>query len=230
MLNRNFVVVMVCLIGIFTSSVLYSQETSIKNAFDFYANEKLKNSYNDLFFLTRKSLEKKVVGNPYLKDWEKAFLIDKDSNVFSVRARYRIFDDEFQILVNNEPKALYPNLIKGITFENQAFVALKRKTEDGLIYSYFELLVEGELTLLKRIIPLTKNKKDYVMITGQSSEYYYQQGNEIAYKLPNANAELKEFFISRKGNYMATYIEEQSSDLSKSSSLISLFQYYNLKN
>lgn len=227
MFKQSLIVVSVILISCAFSTQMLSQTSSIKNAFDIYAQKNLKNNYNDLFFLTRNSLDKPVIGDPYLDDWKKAFLIDKDSNVFTVKARYRIFDDEFQILVNGETKAVYPNLIKGIVFEDKAFVALERETEDGLIYSFFELMVEGEINLLKQYNLFTKNKKGNIIITGSSSKFYYQQEDELAYKLPNSSSKLEEFLVSRKGDDIKRFIKSQSLDFSSESDLIKMFNYCN---
>lgn len=157
-----------------------AQDSShILNAFPKFAKLAPSPNTNQLFFITRNSIDKKVVGSPYLFDWKEAFLVSNEDEIFSVRARYRVFDDEFQIMLNGKVKAVYPQMVKGIIFKDRAFIPSKFEVNDRIAYSFFELLSEGNICLLKRYGMSVKNTKDdFLKVNSNKSDFYYKYNNE----------------------------------------------------
>ena len=215
------------------SSVTAQNNTNILKAFPKFAKLSTSTNTTQLFFITRNSVDKKVVGNPYLSDWREAFLVSNEDEVFNVRARYRVFDDEFQIMLNGKVKAVYPQMVKGIIFKDQAFVPAKFEVNDRVAYSFFELKSEGAISLLKRHGMLVKSTKDgFLKINDQTDDLYYivdeddSSKSSVAERLSTKQKDV----LKALGQYkqeVQTYASNNAVSYSKEEDIKKLFDYYN---
>lgn len=211
---------------LFSCAQLTAQNTSIKNAFDFYAKKGLRSDYNTLYFLSRSATIKNTLGNPYLNNWEDAFLLQKEGQALGVKARYSILDDELLIKLNDEAKVVYPHLIKGVIFKERTLVAVPYIREDGKQYGFFELLSEGKYNLLKGYELVTKQKKNAIKIIERKSSLFYQFSNSTVYPLPTNVNELMDFFIEKE-QAVKTFIKSEALDMQSEKDMTRLFNYYN---
>ena len=203
-------------------------EMQFLNAFQKLSTYTSLNNKNQLLFLSRNSLEKKVEGNAFWNDWEPAFIISQKNEVFFVTARYRIIDDEVQIKENEKIKALYPNLVQGIVFEKKALAVATIEAEDGgLCYGFYQLLSEGEVSLLKKVTLEQKTGNDDVVKIGKTvTKLYVKKGNEPAKVLPN-NLDSLLRLMSKYQQLVKPFIEEEHLSLSEETDLIKIFDFYN---
>lgn len=205
---------------------LETQKTPpLKASFAYYSEIGTNSSEQELFFLVRNSINKELVGNPFLNDWEEAFVITKDGKVFKVQSRYRVFDDEFQIKVGNQIKAIYPEAVEGIVFKERVFVVRNCKYPEGLKLCFLELLSEGSINLLKRHTLLTKSKKDLIRIIGSKTELFYAM-DDVAYLLSNNRSKVMDLFLLKEKEINRFSITHNI-NTKKESDLIQIFDYYN---
>lgn len=230
MMRLSFLVVL--FIASFAINKVSAQDSAdILNTFPRLAKLEISNN-NQLFFMTRNSIEKKVIGNPYLFDWAEAFLVSNEGEVFSVRARYRSIDDEFQVMLNGKVKALYPQSIKGIIFKDRAFVPAKFEVNSRTALSFFELMSEGRTWLLKRHGMSTKNTKDgFMKINEQTSKLYYLLKDEhsamqYAEVLPTKQKNVLQALGEYKDE-IESYASSNSINYTNARDIKKLFDYYN---
>lgn len=197
----------------------------LKASFAYYSEIGTNSSEQELFFLVRNSIDKELVGNPFLNDWEEAFAITKEGKVFKVQSRYRVFDDEFQIKVGNQIKAIYPEAVEGIVFKDRVFVARDCKYPEGVKLCFLELLSEGSINLLKRHMLVTKSKKDLTRVTGSKTELFYATDNDVAYLLSNNRNKVMDLFLLKEKE-ISRFATKHKTTM-KQSDMIQLFDYYN---
>lgn len=210
------------------SSLQGQHEMQFLNAFQKLSTYINPGNKNQLLFLSRNSLEKKAEGNVFWNDWEPAFVISKKNEVFFVTARYRIIDDEVQIKENEKIKALYPNLVQGIVFEKKALAVATIEAEDGgLCYGFYQLLSEGDLSLMKKITLEQKPGNNEVVKIGKTiTKLYVKKGHESAEILTN-NLDQLLALMSKHQQTVKTFIEEERLSLSEEADLIRIFDFYN---
>lgn len=148
---------------------------SLLNVFYHRLNFASANSSAESYFLYRQSLSKRFIGNPYLESkWQNGLLISKEGKTYEIRGRYRIFDDEVQILQGRNIKALYPHSLQGILLGSSVFISAKWETPSGIDYSFFELIVDGEVKLLKKYkLEVKETKDNFLRIKNRTEEYFY---------------------------------------------------------
>ena len=75
-------------------------------------------------YLTTTRKPKLVEGSLYLNEkWSESFLLTLTDQVIPVPARYRVYDDEIQILFDGKEMKLFPDSIKAIKIGDQVFSA-----------------------------------------------------------------------------------------------------------
>ncbi len=231
-MRLSFTVLCFCVFAML--GVTKAQNSSnILNAFPKFAQLATSTNTTELFFITRNSVDKKTVGNPYLFDWREAFLVSNEDEVFNVRARYRVFDDEFQIMMNGKVKAIYPQMVKGIIFKDQAFVPAKFEVNDRVAYSFFELLSEGDVLLLKRYGMEVKGTKDgFLKMSNKVSNLYYKytdEENAISDKAEELSLKSKNV-LQALGEYkeeIQQFANTSGLEYSKQADVRKIFDYYN---
>ncbi|NJL75995.1 MAG: hypothetical protein HC892_14220 [Saprospiraceae bacterium] len=203
-------------------------EIQFLNGFKQLAAWSKENNQTQLLFLSRNSLEKKVNGNAFWNDWEPAFLVSQKGEVFAVTARHRLLDDELQIQEQDKIKAIYPNLIKGIAFEDKALMVATTQGDDGgLYYGYYQLLSEGKICLLKKITLEQKvNHRETVQIGKKTIKFYVKQANDDLAPFSCTMNQLLQIMVNHK-EAVKTFIEQNSLSVSKEDDLKMVFDFYN---
>ncbi|NJK84361.1 MAG: hypothetical protein HC912_11830 [Saprospiraceae bacterium] len=119
-------------------------------------------------------MNKRFIGNPYLEsNWQNGLLISQKGNTYEIKGRYRIFDDEIQIVQDGVVKALYPHSLQGVLLGSRIFISSKWEAPSGIDYSFFELLVDGEVKLLKKYQLDVRETKDNFLKIKDKTEVYF---------------------------------------------------------
>ncbi len=228
MMLYRIIIFLACVPVLMAGYAVQAQEKNLplKASFTYYTSVGTNSSEQDLLFIVRNSLDKELLGHPFLNNWEEAFVLTKAGKVFKVQSRYRIFDDEFQIKVGNEIKAIYPEAVEGIVFKDRVFVAINCKYPEGIKLCFLELLSEGNINLLKRNRLVTKSKKGLVKITGSKTELLYAMDKDVAYLLPTSSSKITDLLLLKKKE-MEQFAAKNNLKTTKESDLIQLFDYYN---
>ncbi|HQU57986.1 MAG: hypothetical protein KDD02_08835 [Phaeodactylibacter sp.] len=188
-------------------------------------------------YISRGSAAKKVEGNLFLNEqWQEARVLTPGNEVIVTKGRYRIFDDEMQVLnAENEVLALYPAKVRAIAIGEQVFIPLQFRSPEGKnTVGFFQLLVEGEMDLLlRRNMELVKSDYNPALNIGdrndhleiQETYYYrYQDGNPQLLRQSKSGV-LKA--LGRRKKAVASFAKENQLGARKQEDLIALFQFYN---
>lgn len=196
---------------------------SLLNVFYHRLNLTSTSNTTDILFLYRESLDKKFVGSPYLnKDWKNGLVISKDGSSYAVKGRYRIFNDELQILENGKVKALYPHLLQGVILGKKAFIPAKIATPSGVNYAFFEILVDGDIKLLKQYeIEVKESKDGFLKVKSKEHNYYYLKEDNLAKPLILKKDEIMEMMPLK---YEKVLDIAKKTDDRNENSLVQLFE------
>ncbi|MFK7773044.1 MAG: hypothetical protein AB8F94_12935 [Saprospiraceae bacterium] len=181
-----------------------------------------KNS-NKLYFLVAESFPLKEKGRIFLtNDFIKSTIIDFEKEEFEVELRYRFADDEMQIMHQEKIKAIVPQKIKKLIFKvdgkEQVFVPMEYSNKKNINLGYFELLVDGEMKLLKQFQRKGKEKIRTVL--------FFQNKNEPAKTFKVKNSSILKF-MSKHKNSVSRFIVKNKIDVKKENDLKKVFEYYN---
>lgn len=188
---------------------------------------------------------KKVEGNFYLdKKWNLAsILLYKDQQVLeNYRVRYNINANQFELL---EPETLQVTTLQGLRVQNIVWMDSSYKVpryfvngmdfrdEGAPILGFFEVLVEGELPLMRRTLAVFKESNyNVALMVGNRNDqivkrnvYYFLRGKDM-FEVPKKR---KEFFLifGDKAAEMEAFAEENQIDLKVAGSIFQVFTYYN---
>lgn len=202
------------------------QQIKILNAFQHYKIQ-ASNDYSKLLFLVHDNIISPLAEKTYFNDWENAFLVVNEQEIYSIKARYHIFDDTFYMLLNGQKKAIYPHLIQGIVFRNRVFVSRKEMLDSGLKDGYYEVLSDGEKKLLKKYIYNYKvDRKGNIKLGNQKELIYTQHSQGLVREVDLAPNVFFDIFGENQVS-IRTYAKENNLNLSKVNDLKNLFDYYN---
>ncbi len=188
---------------------------------------------------------KKVEGNFYLdKKWNlSSILLYRDQQVLEgYRTRYNINSNTFELL---EPQTLQVTTLQGLRVQNIVWMDSSYKVpryfvngmdfrdEGAPILGFFEVLVEGELPLMRRTLAIFKesNYNTALMVGNRNDQivkrnvYYYLRGKDL-YEVPKKR---KEFFalFGGKAIQMETFVEENEINLKAPGSIFQVFTHFN---
>ena len=188
---------------------------------------------------------KKVEGNFYLdKKWNLAsILLYKDQQVLeNYRVRYNINANQFELL---EPETLQVTTLQGLRVQNIVWMDSSYKVpryfvngmdfrdEGAPILGFFEVLVEGELPLMRRTLAVFKesNYNTALMVGNRNDQivkrnvYFFLRGKDL-YEVPKKR---KEFFLifGEKAAQMEAFVEQNEIDLKAAGSIFQVFTYFN---
>ena len=180
-----------------------------------------------------------VEGSQFLsEDWEEGVLLITEGMSFRIKGRYDIYNDEFLIQTEKGAKLLLPEKTKAITLKNRLFAPygyLKKNKKFG--YSFFELLSEGEITLLlKREIYLKKSNPHPVLghtlnknVEIQTKAVFFTiKKGDIAKRMKKSKKEVLSILRKRR-SAVNKFINEHKLKVRKEADLIAIFDFYNKK-
>ncbi|GAA0879609.1 hypothetical protein GCM10009119_25770 [Algoriphagus jejuensis] len=188
---------------------------------------------------------KKVEGNFYLDNqWNVAsILLYREQTVLEgFRVRYNINSNMFELM---EPEKQLVSVMPGLRIQNivwmdsaynvpRYFVNGMDFKEDGVpISGFFEVIVEGELPLMRRTIAVFKesNYNTALMVGNRNDQiikrnvYYYLRGKDL-FEVPKRRKKLFPIF-DEKAEEMKAFAHENEIDLKETGAIFQLFTYYN---
>ncbi|WP_111669870.1 carboxypeptidase-like regulatory domain-containing protein [Algoriphagus litoralis] len=188
---------------------------------------------------------KKLEGNFYLDNkWNVAsILLYREQTVLEgFRVRYNINSNLFELM---EPENNLVTTMPGLRIQNIVWMdssykvpryfvnGMDFKEEGTPISGFFEVLVEGELPLMRRTLAIFKesNYNTALMVGNRNDQiikrnvYYYLKGKDLI-AVPKKRKELYLIF-GDKAAEMQEFVEENEMDLKKNGSIFQLFTYYN---
>ena len=189
---------------------------------------------------------KQLLGNYYLDTkWNKStIMLYKNEEILTDQwLRYNIASNQFEIY---SPENNQVRTIPGLRVQNLVWVDSLHKVprffingmdlkENGTpISGFFEVLVDGEISLVRRTIATVKksNYNTALMIGNKDDEikkrdsYYYIQDGQVI-EVPRKQKKLLMLFEEDKQEEVAQYIDENNPNLKEVSGLYKVFSYYN---
>lgn len=188
----------------------------------------------------------RVIGNAYLNpDWNRTtfLLYDEDKMIEGYPARYEIDQDQFEIQVGAGIKLLNGKSVRSfvwvdsLTRSPHYFVNAKDfKNENNIpLTGFFEVLTEGDLTLLSRTDLVVKkpNYNDKLDVGSRDerilkkTKFYFTEGGKIK-ELATTRKKLLPVF----GEYataMEEFIRKNELSLNEPDHLKAIFENYNAK-
>jgi len=189
---------------------------------------------------------KQLLGNYYLDTkWNRSTLmLYKNDEILSDQwVRYNIASNQFEILTPEDDRV---KTIPGLRVQNLVWVdslhrvpryfinGMDLKEKGAPISGFYEVLVDGELSLLRRTIATVKksNYNTALMIGNKDDEikkrdsYYYIQGDEVI-EVPRSQKKLMKLFEEDKQKEVAQFIDDNDPNLKNVSGLYKVFSYYN---
>lgn len=188
---------------------------------------------------------KKLEGNFYLDNkWNVAsILLYREQTVLEgFRVRYNINSNMFELM---EPEKNLVTTMPGLRIQNIVWMDSAYKVpryfvngmdfkEDGVpISGFFEVLIEGDLPLMRRTKAIFKesNYNTALMVGNRNDQiikrnvYYYLKGKDLI-EVPKKRKELYQIF-GEKAAEIEAFVEENEMDLKKNGSIFQVFTYYN---
>ncbi|MEN0048890.1 MAG: hypothetical protein AAF806_17635 [Bacteroidota bacterium] len=213
------------LIGL-NSNVNAQQQINLLNAFQHYKIQ-ASDDYSKLLFLIHEDQKQSLLEEAYLNKWEEAFLVVNEQEIYSIKARYHIFNDAFYVLFKGKSKVIYPHLIQGIVFKDRVFVSRKEMLDSGLKDGYYEVLSSGKKELLQKYSYRYKlNAKGNVKLGARQKDIYIQNSQGLVYKIDLTPKQIFDTFGENQ-SLARTYAKKNGLTLSKVADLKNLFEYYN---
>ena len=168
--TASFLLGLVTIISLNAQLANFNDETSKTN---------LSKDTNKLHFLVKESFPLKTKGEIFLfEDWKEGIITDFQDERFKIPLRYRIANEEIQVEHNNKIKALQVPPIKIVEVNNRIFIASKFVMNEENFMSFFEVISDGKIQLLKKYEAIEK-KGMYSTI----SILYSKKGNNPAEKV-----------------------------------------------
>jgi hypothetical protein len=187
----------------------------------------------------------KIEGNNYLdKKWNTAsLLLYRDQKVLEgYRVRYNIVANQFELM---EPESNNVSVMMGMRIQNLVWVDSAYKVpryfvngmdfldEGSPISGFFEVLVDGELPLMRRTLAIFKesNYNTALMVGNRNHQiikrntYYYLKGKNVI-EVPTNRKKLLALF-GKKAESMEEFINGYSLPTREPGSLFQIFTHFN---
>jgi hypothetical protein len=188
---------------------------------------------------------KRLLGNYYLDPkWNKATLmLYKEDKIIPDRlVRYNIASNQFEVIA---PGADEVTTIPGLRVQNLVWIdsvhqvpryfvnGMDYKEEGVPVSGFYEVLVDGELPLVRRTVASVKrsNYNTALMVGNKNDEikkkniYYYVVDGEVM-EVPRKRKQLIKVFED-KADEVQRFMEESQVNLKDNSGLYMVFSYYN---
>ena len=153
-------------------------------------------------------------------NWETAILLSSIKDNFTVQGRYHKMTDEIQIKLGKQIMSLYPQKVQAIALGDKVYIPSEYNFKERRCLGYFELLSEGEMTLLFRQEP------SYNMTKNQLCYYYKSKNDVLARALKPESKRFEQVFKEHK-NRISIFIKNHKLNPKKRRDLIKIFDYYN---
>lgn len=170
--------------------------------------KKVQKNLNNLYFLVMESFPLEQKGKIYFSEnFMESTLISFSDEQFNVEMRYRIADDEMQIMHQEKIKAIVPQKVKQLIFKNkekeQIFVPMEYSDKKSVHLGYFELIADGEMKLLKQFQKDGKEKiktKLFFQSEENPAESFKVKKSSVLKLMKKHKSEVSKFIVKNKLN------------------------------
>lgn len=188
-------------------------------------------------YISRGAAPKEVEGSLFLDErWQDAHILTPENEVVNVKARYRAYDDEMQVLgPNKQVMGLYPAKVRAIAVGKQVFIPLEFRSPEGEDkVGYFQLLVEGEMALLlRRSLELARSDYNPALGIGDRNDrlelretYYFRRDEGSPQLLRQSKGSILKA-LGRRKKAVSEFARANQLNPRKQDDLIAVFRFYN---
>ncbi len=172
------------------------------------------------------------------KEWSPAIIYTKNKEFLNCAARYNIHKNRMEVRVEDEIRVLQKKAFNGIIINEDLFINVSSgESEDGKKLNYFQVLAEGQLTLLKKhtLSQYTTGGTALYQNIGTGTEYranselYYCHAGEEAYRLKKGKKNISKILNIGQDN-IKSIAEVKDLGFKKEEDLVALFDWYNRTN
>jgi len=177
-----------------------------------------------------------IIGTPYLlEDWNLGTVKLADGKTYQVMMKYDEAQDK--LIYKNEKEEIMEFVNPVIGFDIKSKDGKQMKFVNGIANvpdwnaeSYFQLLSDGDVKLVKKYIKTVQEAREYnaaaVKKSYVDSELYFVISNGEAKKI-KANKKTILSVLANKGNEISNYIESNKISFKNDADLSNVFNHYN---
>ena len=220
----------------FLPLTLFSQEALEEVKRQAYGNPF--NASNENFInLSNQMGEDGKVSLVLFNDWMPLEIHGKEDNAYVTidSANYHIMNDKVIFIKDAAYFELYPEKVEHIELNGVKFVSMSYQDDGSSTLSYFEVLEEGDYTLLRRHSMKREVRNDHPMGLAAAKEisfdrkeflYYLPQGKSRPVEIPRKKKDFVQIF--RRDRFeMVSYAKENRLSTKEVADVRSMFKYYN---
>jgi hypothetical protein len=172
-------------------------------------------------------------------NWQKATVTSKNDEILELDSlNYHIEDQNMFFMHKGKMYFLFPSVIENISVADRNFMSLHVKDKERAHnpYQFYEILVKGELNLLKKHEIEKRKVNDHPMgISSGIEKYDYYSKSKLYYandelsvveELPRSKKNIIKIF-KRNRNRMVEYARENNASPKSESDMVGMFSYYN---
>jgi len=159
---------------------------------------------NKLLFNCRKS--NTVLEKEELVEFKQSILLTNSNDTFPVLARFLSEKDEVQILLGDATCVLFKEKTQAIAIGNRVLVRSDYPHNDQFFHSYFDVISEGNVLLLKN----------------EENVFFYKKEEQPAQKVKRSKKSLSKLFPES-----VSLINKKKLNIKKDRDLIRLFEFMN---
>ena len=182
---------------------------------------------------------KEVAETSLFKDWQNTEVMDKNGLTFTIdSANYNYSTDQFYFTYHHQLYYLNSEKVKTVKIGSANFSAFifqkKKETKNG----FFQVLVDGDFPLLKRIYlkktvvndhPMKIAQADRIVIKKEADLFYFDKKTGKARLLPVNKKKFISLFKKRQAKLLR-FAQEEKISTKNESDLIRFFQYNKMIN
>ena len=190
------------------------------------------------YSMNNHAAQKKVVyGNQFLnEEFVEGIVLGKDGEKFRIKARYDAYNDEIQYYSESgRLRAILPDLVKAVGIGDNIFVPKEYKVDKRSETRFFQLLVEGDMSLFVKHKAVKRTVRNNPLHAGSYSNeyrieieksYFYQKKDKTltSFKL-NKKVLLK--IMRSKEKMIRNFAAENNLRIKKEKDLALIFKKYN---
>lgn len=170
-------------------------------------------------------------------EWQSAKVVSNEDEIVQLDSvNFHINDETMFFMREGNMYFLYPDKVKMVSFEDEIFVPFKSDLDKNHPFKFFEVLIDGDLTLLKdyKVDKVKVNNHPMGIESGvtkyktveKSKLYYHYKGSKPIHEVPkNKNKFLKIF--KRNKVQMLEFAKSENISTREESDIQYAFQFYN---
>lgn len=183
---------------------------------------------NDILFIFRESLLEEDKKTIFLnKDWSDGYILTYKNEKHKFPVRYNVAEGEMQIFYKDKIKALYPEKVKGVSFDNTVFIASSFIKKSETYNGFFELLSSGKMiTLLMRYEVKEVAETSGISTKKITTKYFIKYEDMAAEEVDIKKKTILKLF-KKQEKKINEFLQKNKIDFKSKKDLSSLFDYYN---